>query len=246
MSISLQLENLSVGYREVIVHDLSFSASSGESLAVIGVNGAGKSTILKAIIGEARVHAGRVYFNGTDITGYAGNVLASMGVGYVPQVRDAFPGLTVLENLRMGGYLLPRREVASAIAEVLDRFPQLGPKRYTLAHQLSGGERKQLGIGRALMSKPSILLLDEPTSNLAPNLAEEVLRDISRITSDGRCVIVVEQRVEAVLRVADRACLISNGTPQMLSDARSVLEFIQTHGLFGQDKPSQVRSGSLL
>lgn len=243
MSVSLELKGLAVGYSEVIVKDLSFSAVSGESLAIIGVNGAGKSTILKAIVGAARVHAGRVSLNGKDITGCAGNVLAVMGIGYVPQSKDVFPGLSVVENLRMGGYLLHRREIAPSIEAILERFPQLGPKRNALAHQLSGGERKQLGIGRALMSRPSILLLDEPTSNLSPNLADSVLNDVSSMAAEDKCVIIVEQRVEAVLKVADRACLVSNGEIQLLSDAKSVLDFVHTYGLFGQDKPSSVTSG---
>lgn len=238
MIVSLALEGLSAGYGEVIVSDVEFTATSGEVLAVVGVNGAGKSTILKSIVGGARVHAGRVYLNGKDVTGRRGDLLARGGIGYVPQSNDVFPGLTVTENLRMGGYQLPRREIAGRAAAVLERFPQLVVKHSALAHRLSGGERKQLAIARALMPEPSVLLLDEPTSNLSPNLAEDLLfNQIPSLAAESRCVVVVEQRVEVVLRAAHRACLIGGGRMQSVADAESILDLVHAHGLLSEARP---------
>lgn len=232
MSGALVMEAVAAGYREVIVRGVSFVASPGEVFAIVGVNGAGKSTILKSIVGNARVHAGRVLLDEENITGKRGDLLARQGVAYIPQLNDVFPGLTVRENLQMGGYLLPRKAVARRAAEVLARFPQLQPKRSAFAHKLSGGERKQLAIARALMWEPKVLLVDEPTSNLSPNVAEEVLGRLLRtIADDGRCVVVVEQRVEMVLEAADRACLIGGGRMRKVENAAAMLDTVREEGL---------------
>src|SRR5579863_8370844 len=157
------VENLVAGYRDVIVRDVSFVAESGGVFAIIGVNGAGKSTILKSIVGEATLFGGTISLAGDEVTGVRGHSLARRRVGYLPQVKDVFPGLSVTENLRMGGFMLPRREIPKRIAAMLERFPQLANKRRSMAHNLSGGERKQLAVARALMPDPSVLLMDEPT-----------------------------------------------------------------------------------
>lgn len=235
MTTTLQLEGLAAGYRDVIVRGVDFAARSGEVFSVVGVNGAGKSTILKSVVGGAVVHAGHVRLGGTEITGRPGYELAAAGIGYVPQSNDIFPGLTVVENLRMGGFLLARRMVARRIEEVLERFPQLQPKRSTHADRLSGGERKQLAIARALMAEPQVLLLDEPTSNLSPNLAERLLFTWVRdLAAEGRCVVVVEQRVELVLQAADRACLIGGGAMLRVAEATEMLMVVRTQGLLSE------------
>lgn len=232
MTNTLSVEGLAAGYREVIVKGVQFAAAGGEVVAIVGVNGAGKSTILKAIVGDARVHAGKVLIDGQDVTHRRTDLLARAGVGYVPQADAVFPGLTVVENLRMGGYALPRRLLAERVDAQLERFPQLVPKLSTMAHLLSGGERRQLALGRALMVEPSIMLLDEPTSNLSPDLAADLLfNHVARLAGEGRCVVVVEQRVEMVLKAAHRACLIGAGKMQLLSDAPAVLASIREHGL---------------
>ena len=232
MSNSLVVKGLAVGYSEAIVTDIDFSASEGDIVALVGVNGAGKSTILKSIMGSARVHAGVIELNGTDVTGRRSDLLAREGVAYVPQEHAVFSGLTVAENLRMGGYSLPRRLVATRIEEQLARFPQLVPKLSSMAHVLSGGERRQLALARALMTEPTVILLDEPTSNLSADLANELLSGhVARLAKDGRAVVVVEQRVEMVLKAATRACLIGGGKMRMCGEADEVLGVIREHGL---------------
>jgi ABC-type branched-subunit amino acid transport system ATPase component len=228
----LRIEELSAGYAEPVVTGVSLTAGEGEIVAIVGVNGAGKSTILKTVMGEAIVHGGRVFYEDVDVTGWHADQLARRGVGYVPQLNDIFPGLSVTENLKMGGYLLPRSEVADRIEQVVNRFPQLRVKRGTAAHKLSGGERKQLALARALMIEPRLILLDEPTSNLSPNIAEELLfKYVPELATEGRSVIIVEQRVEAVLQTAHRACLIGGGRMRRVGQASEVLEFVREHGL---------------
>jgi len=231
----LHVAGIAAGYREPVVVGVEFSAGAGEILAVVGVNGAGKSTILKAIMGDARVFAGKVFHQGEDVTGCSADILAQRGVGYVPQLNDVFPGLSVIENLRMGGYLLPRHMTAERIEACLERFPQLKSKRGSSGHKLSGGERKQLALGRALMTEPTLLLLDEPTSNLSPNLVDELLFEtVPQLASEGRTIVIVEQSVEAALSVADTACLIGGGRMLRAGDAKHMLELVRTHGLLAE------------
>jgi len=232
MTDCLRLEGFAAGYREVIVSDVELTSQAGEVVAIVGVNGAGKSTILKTIMGEAKVHAGRVMFEDSDVTGKSGDFLSRRGVGYVPQLDDVFPGLSVWENLRMGGYLLPRSEVRARIDRAFEQFPQLAAKRRVAAHKLSGGERKQVALSRALMLDPRLLLLDEPTSNLSPNLATELLDVyLPQLAALGISIVIVEQRVEAVLRVAHRACLIGGGRMIRVGEADEMLDAVRTHGL---------------
>lgn len=239
MTTNLELRAVAAGYSEVIVRNVSFVANAHEILAIVGVNGAGKSTILKSIVGGSTVHSGNVYLNGEDVTARPGDRLAKQGIGYVPQSNDIFPGLTVLENLKMGGFLLKKREVHGRIDKMLERFPQLAPKRSTHADKLSGGERKQLAIARALMSEPTVLLLDEPTSNLSPNVAESLLFSwVRELANEGRVIVVVEQRVEMVLEAADNACLIGGGAMQLVSSAKEILEVVRTQGLLGEEVES--------
>lgn len=231
----LVVEALDAGYREVVVSGVEFSSAVGEIVVIVGVNGAGKSTILKAIMGEARVHAGRVSFNGDEITSVSAHILAQRGIGYVPQLNDVFPGLSVTENLRMGGYLLPRHLVAERVDKCIERFPQLKAKHGSAAHKLSGGERKQLALARALMTEPTLLLLDEPTSNLSPNVVEELLFNlVPALAAEGRSLVIVEQAVEAALSIANRACLVGGGRMLRSGDAKEMLDVVRTHGLLAE------------
>ncbi|HUY06364.1 MAG TPA: ABC transporter ATP-binding protein [Acidimicrobiales bacterium] len=232
MTPRLQVADLTAGYREPIVSGVDFSVNDGEVFAIVGANGAGKSTILKTVMGQARAHSGKVFLEGENVTSRRGDFLSRKGVGYVPQLHDVFPGLSVLENLKMGGYLLERSQVPVYIERAFARFPQLYSKRHTAAQKLSGGERKQLALSRALMVEPKLLLLDEPTSNLAPKLAQELLREqLPQLASEGLAIVVVEQRVEAVLVVADQACLVGSGRMLRVGTAEAILDVVRTNGL---------------
>lgn len=231
----LRAERLDAGYREVIVTGVEFVVHTGEIVVIVGVNGAGKSTILKSIMGEARVHGGRVFHRGEDVTGMSEHLLARRGIGYVPQLNDVFPGLSVMENLRMGGFLLPRHLISERIEQNFQRFPQLVAKKSASAHKLSGGERKQLAIARSLMTDPTLLLLDEPTSNLSPNVVEELLFEIvPGLAKEGRSLLIVEQSVEAALSIADRACLVGGGRMIRSGDAAEMLEVVKDQGLLAE------------
>jgi ABC-type branched-subunit amino acid transport system ATPase component len=228
----LSVDELSAGYRGPIVSSVSFSVNSGQIVAVVGVNGAGKSTILKAIMGEAQVYGGRVTYCSEDVTRRDGHYLSRRGVGYVPQLNDVFPGLSVTENLKMGGYLISRRMLAERVSEMFARFPALAYRRRVAAQKLSGGERKQLAVARALISGPKVLLLDEPTANLAPNLAEEFLSSyIRNLANEGRGIVLVEQRVDAVLANADHACLVGGGRMWRAGPAAEIRDVVSRNGL---------------
>lgn len=232
MTERMRIESLDAGYAEPVVRQVTFSASPNEIVAIVGANGAGKSTILKTIMGEARVHAGKIFYEGEEVTRRTSDYLTRQGIGYVPQLHDVFPGLSVMENLKMGGYLLTRDLLRTRIEAALARFPQLKAKRGSSAHKLSGGERKQLALARALMIDPKLLLLDEPTSNLSPNIADELLFTyIPALVEEGRSVIIVEQRVEAVLEIAHQACLIGGGRMRRAGPAEEILDFVREYGL---------------
>lgn len=229
---ALVVEGLSSGYEgRAVVQSVDIRVSPGEVVAVVGPNGSGKSTLLKGIIGVVDVLGGRVALDGVDVTGQAPEDMTRAGVGYVPQVDDVFAPLTVRENLEMGGYLLPRRQVAGRIAEVLEVFPRLRTLLDRRAAKLSGGERKMLAFGRVLMLRPRLFVLDEPTANLAPQLAAQVLDDnVRQLAGAGASVLVVEQRARAVLAIAHRAYVLAggrlqmSGTPKDLADSPEFVE----------------------
>ena len=210
----LEVSSLVVGYGSTtIVHGMSLKAAPGQVVGIVGPNGAGKSTFLKGIAGAIPVTDGTVRLDGREVTNLRGDRVARLGLGYVPQVRDVFSPLRVHENLEMGGYILPRRDVPERIDEVLDLLPTLKALRRRTAGTLSGGERKLLAIGKALMTKPRILLLDEPTSNLSPDLARAVLTEhVRRLADEGIGIVLVEQRVEQGLKVCDWAYVMAGGS----------------------------------
>ena len=211
--IELRTVDLTAGYeRSPVVHGVSISVSPGEVVSIVGPNGSGKSTLLKAIVGLVEIMSGRVLVGDEDVTGWPSENVARIGVGYVPQVDDVFGPLTVRENLEMGGYLLPQRQMPSRIAHVLEVFPRLKVMLGRRAGKLSGGERKMLAMGRALMLEPALVVLDEPTANLAPALAASVLGEhVRRLASTGASVLVVEQRARAVLEISDRTYVMGGG-----------------------------------
>ena len=188
----------------------------GSVLGVLGPNGAGKSTLLKTLVGILRVNSGRVFVGSDDVTNHAPEDLARRGVGYVPQVNDIFEPLSVHENLEMGGYLLPESKLPERVEEVTRVFPALAPMLKRRADKLSGGERKMLAIARVLMLDPAVLILDEPTANLSPKLADSLLRDhVQRLAHLNKAVLLVEQRARAALQVASWTTVLVSGATRL-------------------------------
>jgi ABC-type branched-subunit amino acid transport system ATPase component len=209
----LTATGLSAGYDgRAIVSGIDVVASPGKVVSIVGPNGSGKSTLLKSLVGVVRVLGGQVTVGDTDITNMPSEQVAKIGVGYVPQIDDVFPPLSVKENLEIGGYLLSRSDVAPRIEAVLEFFPKLKAMMTRKAGKLSGGERKMLAMGRVLMLSPSVLVLDEPTANLAPLVATQLLDEYIRGFADhGSTVLLVEQRAKAALRISDWTYVLGGG-----------------------------------
>ena len=228
----LRAEDIRAGYGAGdIIHGVSVSVAPGAVASVVGPNGSGKSTLLKALTGVVRLSSGRVLVGDRDITGLPPEEVARAGVGYVPQIDDVFAPLTVRENLEMGGYLLAAREVSGRIDHVIGVFPRLGQMLTRRAGRLSGGERKMLAMGRVLMLEPAVFLLDEPTANLAPQVAGELLTGhVRALAEGGAAVLVVEQRARAVLAISDYTYVLGGGqvvmadTPARLSASQEFTE----------------------
>ena len=228
---ALRAEEVRAGYGAGdIIHGVSVSVAPRTVASVVGPNGSGKSTLMKALTGVIRLSSGRVLVGDRDISGLPPEEVARAGVGYVPQIDDVFPPLTVRENLEMGGYLLPGRQVSARIDHVVSVFPRLG-QMLTRRAWLSGGERKMLAMGRVLMLQPAVFLLDEPTANLAPKVAAELLSGHVRALAEaGAAVLVVEQRAKAVLAISDYTYVLGGGqvlmadTPARLSASQEFTE----------------------
>ena len=213
----MRAEGVTAGYGgDPVIHAVSVRAEPREVVSIVGPNGSGKSTLFKSLVGVLRVSAGTVMVGDRDVTNLPPEEVARAGVGYVPQVDDVFAPLTVRENLEMGGYLLPRKEVSAHIEQVLSVFPRLGSMLGRPAGKLSGGERKMLAMGRVLMLEPAVFLLDEPTANLAPAIARSLLDEhVRRLAEGGATVLIVEQRAKAVLAISDRTYVLGGGRLQM-------------------------------
>lgn len=209
----LATSDLSAGYDgRAIVSEIAVEASPGQVISIVGPNGSGKSTLLKSLVGVVKVLGGHVKLGDVDITNMAPEEIAKLGVGYVPQIDDVFPPLSVKENLEIGGYLLARREIPARIDAVLEVFPRLKNMMTRKAGKLSGGERKMLAMGRVLMLSPSVLVLDEPTANLAPIVATQLLEEYVRgFAEHGSTVLLVEQRAKAALRISDWTYVLGGG-----------------------------------
>lgn len=222
---ALATSGLVAGYGDIpVLQRVDVAVRAGQFVAVVGPNGAGKSTLLKAILGLAKIMAGRVCAQGRDITGARLERLVRLGIGYVPQVDDAFDPLTVRENLSMGGYLLAKAERAERMEQVLEIFPPLRARLGRHVATLSGGERKMTAIARALMLAPEVLVLDEPTAGLSPALTEQVLTEQVRALADrGHAVLLVEQKARAALKLADFAYVLVRGEVVMAAPAAEVL-----------------------
>ena len=209
----LEIEDLHVGYGFPVLMGIGFEVEEGETAVLFGLNGAGKTTTVATIAGLLKPDAGAIRFDGTDIAGRRPPDLVAAGVALVPEGRRVFPGLTVSNNLRLGGWHRRRdaKQLEETRALVFDYFPRLAERADQAAGTLSGGEQQMLAIGRALMSKPRLLLIDEASLGLSPALAKTVFQVVSRINDDGVTVIIVEQNV-GVLPYADRALIMEKGT----------------------------------
>ncbi|MEO6744345.1 MAG: ABC transporter ATP-binding protein [Caldimonas sp.] len=209
MAALLELTDVIAGYGPVtVLNSLSFAVEALERLALIGRNGVGKTTALRAVMGLAQLRAGRIAFDGEDLSRLAPHERAQRGLGYVPQTRDVFPSLTVDENLIAGLKHRPRR----AIEEAYALFPRLAERRRLGGSQLSGGEQQMLSVARALLGQPRLLLLDEPLEGLAPLIRAELLLAFERLSREsGVTVVIVEQQVQEVLRYATRALILERG-----------------------------------
>jgi ABC-type branched-subunit amino acid transport system ATPase component len=215
--LPLRATGVTAGYGgDPVIRNVTVRADPGEVVSLVGANGSGKSTFLKSLVGVVRVSAGTVVIGETDMTRKPPEEVARAGVGYVPQIDDVFGPLTVRENLEMGGYLLPARDVKARIDEVTTVFPRLAAMLTRPAGKLSGGERKMLAMGRVLMLQPAVFLLDEPTANLAPAIARTLLEEhVSALAASGAAVLVVEQRARAVLAISDRTYVLAGGEVRM-------------------------------
>ncbi len=208
----IEVENIYAGYDGTeVLHGISIHVDDREVVTIIGPNGAGKSTLLKAIMGYVIPHAGRVRFNGEDITALRPDQRVDHGLAYVPQLENVFPSLTVEENLKMGGYLVGRERLKDKIEELYTRFPRLAERKNQRVRTMSGGERQMLALARALMTDPRLLLLDEPSAALSPRMAGEVFDKVVEIHDQGKAVIVVEQEAQRSLEVSDRCYVLVDG-----------------------------------
>jgi branched-chain amino acid transport system ATP-binding protein len=208
----LTVENLCVRYGRVeAVRELSFDVGAGEIVTIIGANGAGKSTTLMAISGITRAAAGRVLFEGEDITRWPPHAIVQRGIVQVPEGRHVLPLLSVEENLELGGHLLSPKERTIYRKKMYQRFPRLEERRHQPAGTLSGGEQQMLAIARALMSRPRLLLLDEPSLGLAPNIVAQIFSIIDELNHEGTTVLLIEQNAAMALGVADRGFVLENG-----------------------------------
>jgi branched-chain amino acid transport system ATP-binding protein len=208
-----------------ILHGVSLTLSD-EIVVVLGLNASGKSTLVRTISGLTRATSGTITFGGTPIDGMAANRVARLGVGYMPQHNQVFPRATVLENLRLGGFLLHRREVAGAVERELERFPKLARRRNTPAGVLSGGERQMLALAKALVPDPRLLLLDEPSAGLSPVAINDLYSVLHELRAQGIPMLMVEQNVRRGLEIADRALILALGHVKALLDVRSTPQIL--------------------
>ena len=209
----LKVTDLVVSYGGIeALKGISFEVEQGQIVTLIGANGAGKSTTLRTISGLVRGKDGRVYFEGRDITDYGTQKIVETGIAMVPEGRRVFPNLTVLENLRIGAYLRNDREVIEQDIEyIYDLFPRLRERSWQLAGTLSGGEQQMLAVGRAMMTRPKLIMMDEPSLGLAPLVVKDIFRIIQTLKETGMTVLLIEQNANAALHACDYAYVLETG-----------------------------------
>jgi len=221
----LEIEDLRVHYGKVeALKGVSLELAEGEIVTLIGGNGAGKTTTLKTISGVRPVTSGRIHFDGQDIVGVAPHVLVRRGICQAPEGRAIFPGMTVRENLEMGAFSRKGGATSADFQRVFELFPRLGERPRQAGGTLSGGEQQMLAIGRALMSRPKLLLLDEPSMGLAPMLVSQIFEIVTEINAQGTTILLVEQNAAQALRRADRAYVLETGRVVKTAPARALLE----------------------
>jgi len=208
----LEIENLASHYGRIpALQGVALEVAEGELVTLIGANGAGKTTLLRAISGVQRATRGRICFAGRDITATAPEQRVRLGIAQVPEGRQVFGPLTVEDNLRLGAYTRPGKEAAESLREVFARFPMLAERRNQPAGTLSGGQQQMLAIGRALMARPRLLLLDEPSMGLAPLVVEDIFRTVQALKKAGVTILLVEQNAYVALAIADRSYVMETG-----------------------------------
>ena len=222
----LEIKDIRVSYGKIeALRGVSFNADAGEIVTIIGANGAGKTTTLKTISGLLKPTAGSMHFNGTDIATVAPYARVDLGISQVPEGRGIFPGMTVLENLEMGKYHRKnaRAEMREDLEHVYELFPRVKERAQQPAGTLSGGEQQMVAIGRALMARPQLLLLDEPSMGLAPMIVQQIFEIITKINREGMTIVLVEQNAQKALTVANRAYVMETGAVVLSGDAKSLL-----------------------
>lgn len=234
MDTIVQFDRVVAGYSPalMILNQLSFDARAGEVTLLIGPNGAGKSTVLRTLFGMLTPRSGTVRYEGKIINGYAPRTLLGEGMAFVPQGRNLFPSLSVFHNLELGGITLPRDQLKPRIEEVMERFPRLRERAANQASTLSGGEQKQLEIGRALLLRPKVLLIDEPSIGLSPKIAADVFQMLRALADAGTTVMMVEQNVRSGLKISDRAIAMEMGKVAVDRPAAELLKDPNLNRLF--------------
>jgi branched-chain amino acid transport system ATP-binding protein len=219
----LELRDIAVSYGMIdALKGVSLTVKQGEIVALIGANGAGKSTTLMSISGVTVLRSGKVFYNGVDLSDCPAHEVVRSGISQVPEGRRIFPRMTVQENLEMGSFIRSARETSDDIARVLEMFPVLAERSKQLGGTLSGGEQQMLAIGRALMSRPKLLLLDEPSLGLAPIIVSKIFKIIKEINQQGTTILLVEQNAKAALRLAHRAYVMETGKIVMQGEASAL------------------------
>lgn len=221
----LEVKDLEVYYGMIqAIKGISFEVNQGEVIALIGANGAGKTTTLQTITGMIPSKKGSITFNGTDITKVPGHKIVPMGMAHVPEGRRVFAQLSVLDNLKLGAYTRnDQKEIQESLQMVYRHFPRLKERKNQMAGTLSGGEQQMLAMGRALMSKPSIVLMDEPSMGLSPIFVTEIFNIIQEISKEGTTVLLVEQNAKKALSIADRAYVLETGNIVLSGDAKVLM-----------------------
>ena len=222
----LEIKDLKVSYGMIqAIKGISFEVNKGEVIALIGANGAGKTTILHTITGLLNADSGSVTYEGKDITRMPGHKIVSMGIAHVPEGRRVFANMTVLQNLKLGAYTRKdKAEIAETLEMVYTRFPRLKERKNQLAGTLSGGEQQMLAMGRALMSHPQIILMDEPSMGLSPIFVNEIFDIIEKVNKSGTTVLLVEQNAKKALSIADRAYVLETGNIVLDGKASELLD----------------------
>ena len=216
-------ENLTGGYGGAdIIRNCNVSVGKGEIAVLVGPNGAGKSTVMRALLGMLSLRKGRVFLDGNDITGMSPQERVSHGMAFVPQNQNVFVTLTVEENLEMGAYLR-RDDITETMNQVFELFPVLREKRRQLAGELSGGQRQQVAVGRALMTSPSVLMLDEPTAGVSPIVMDELFDRIIEVKRTGIAILMVEQNARQALNIADQGFVLVTGENRFIDTGEALL-----------------------